>query len=63
MIPAAVFSFVLVALYVAGVRALATLEEHAARQERQPCPTPYSGPFFNTHGREVTSAPDSCHAV
>ena len=47
--------FVFVALAVGGWRALDTLAAHKARKERRPHVTPYTGPRYNAHGREVTS--------
>lgn len=47
--------FVFVALTVGGWRALDTLAAHKARKERRPRVTPYTGPRYNAHGREVTS--------
>ena len=47
--------FVFVALAVGGWRALDTIAASRAPGDREPQVTPYTGPRYNAHGREVTS--------
>jgi hypothetical protein len=45
--------FVFVALIVAGSRAIATLDRLAAARRPARQPVAYTGPLYNSHGREI----------